>query len=169
MPGDEPEPAMKYEGAAAALEFAMWSLDEQLQTIKDIDARAERALTLAVAILALFSGASTFQWGGLGERWWLLAPAAVVIGVFLTAVLLFFRCQEAANLHLGPDSRRLLALSADRGEGPVRQWLAEHIYHSVGLNAELMLTKNKRYKHLAYAVMAEAISASVAVVIIASL
>ena len=93
----------------------MWSLDEQLQTIKDIDARAERALTLAVAILALFSGASTFQWGGLGERWWLLAPAAVVIGVFLTAVLLFFRCQEAANLHLGPDRTDARAIGRSGG------------------------------------------------------
>ena len=169
MASDEPQPAVEYEGAGAALEFAIWSLDEQLQTIKDIDAKAERALTLAVAILALFSGASTFQWGGVSEPWWLLAPAAVVIGVFLCAVLLFFRCQEAANLHLGPDSRRLLVLSADRGEGPVRQWLAEHVYHSVERNAALTLTKNRRYKYLAYAVMAEAISASVAVVIIASL
>ena len=72
-------------------------------------------------------------------------------------------------MHLGPDGRRLLELSVEHPELLVKQWLAEHVYRSVGRNAELMHTKNRRYKHLAYAVMAEAIAASIAVVAIASL
>lgn len=154
----------EYAGAAAALEFALWSLDEQLRTIKDIDAKAERALTLAVAILALFSGASTFGWGDATDQLRLAAIAAVVIAFFVLAVMLFFRCQEAANLHLGPDGRGLLALSTEHGELRVRQWLAEHIYRSIESNRSLIYTKNRRYLHLAYAVMGEAIVASVAVV-----
>ena len=61
MPGDEPEPAMKYEGAAAALEFAMWSLDDQIRTIERTDGKSERAITLGITVVALFSGALTFQ------------------------------------------------------------------------------------------------------------
>ena len=143
----------------------MWSLDEQLQTIKDIDAKAERALTLAVAILALFSGASTFQWSGLSEPLWLLAPAAVVIGVFLGTVLLFFRCQEAANLYLGPDGARLLGVSAGQPDPRTRQWMAEVIFRAVAANTQWVDTKDRRYKRLAAAVIAEAVAASIAVVV----
>ena len=163
--GGEP----RFEGASAALEFAIWSLDEQLRTIKDIDAKAERALTLAVAILALFSGASTFQWGGLSDQWWLIAAAGVVISIFLIAVLFFFRCQEYANLYLGPDGARLLRVSADQGDLRTKQWMAETIFRSIEANTERILTKNARYKRLTAAVIAEAIAASATVVGIAML
>ena len=159
---------MEYEGAGVALEFALWSLDEQLQTIKEMDAKAERALTLAVAILALFSGAITFQWGEATDQLRLAAVSAIVIGTFLLAVVLFFRSQEASNLHLGPDGRRLLAISVEQSEVRVRQWLAEHVYRSIEGNRELVHQKNRRYRHLAYAVIAEAVVASVAVVGIAA-
>ena len=159
---------MEYGGAGVALEFALWSLDEQLQTIKEIDAKAERALTLAVAILALFSGAITFQWGEATDQLLLAAVSAVVIGTFLLAVVLFFRSQEASNLHLGPDGRRLLEISVEQSEVRVRQWLAEHVYRSIEGNRELVHHKNRRYRHLAYAVIAEAVVASVAVVGIAA-
>ncbi len=169
MATDDSEQHLEYEGAGAALEFALWSLDEQLQTIKNIDAKAERALTLAVAVLALFSGASTFQLSGGSNQWWLVAAAAVVIGIFLIAVLLFFRCQEFANLYLGPDGARLLRVSADNAELRARQWMAESIFWSVEANAERIETKDRRYKRLAAAVIAEAIAASVTVVVVASL
>lgn len=159
---------IEYGGGGAALEFALWSLDEQLQAIKDIDAKAERALTLAVAILALFSGASTLGWGAATDQLRLAAIAAVVIAFFVVAVVLFFRCQEAANLHLGPDGRRLLAVSTEHGELRVRQWLAEHVYRSIESNRRLIYTKNRHYLYLAYAVMGEAIVASVAIVGIAA-
>ena len=159
----------EYGGAGAALEFALWSLDEQLQTIKDIDAKAERALTLAVAILALFSGASTFQLSGENNPWWLVVGAAVVIGIFLIAVLLFFRCQEFANLYLGPDGSRLLRVSADNAEPRAKQWMAESIFWSVEANVERIEMKDRRYRRLAAAVIAEAVSATVAIVIVASL
>lgn len=159
---------LEYGGAGAALEFALWSLDEQLQTIKEIDAKAERALTLAVAILALFSGAITFQWGEATDQLRLAAVGAAVIGTFLLAVVLFFRSQEASNLHLGPDGDRLLAISVEQSEVRVKQWLAEHVYRSIEGNRELVHSKNRRYRHLAYAVIAEAVVASIAVVGIAA-
>ena len=165
MASDEPQPALEYEGAGAALEFAMWGLDEQLQTIKDIDAKAERALTLAVAILALFSGASTFQWGGVSEPWWLVAAAGVVLAIFLVAVASFFRCQEAANLYLGPDGARLLGVSADQPGPRTRQWMAEVIFRAVAANSQWVDTKDRRYKRLAAAVISEAIAASTTVVV----
>ena len=143
----------------------MWSLDEQLRTIKDIDAKAERALTLAVAILALFSGASTLQWSGLSEPWWLVAAAAVVLTVFLLAVVLFFRCQEAANLYLGPDGARLLGVSAHQPDPRTRQWMAEVVFRGVAANTQWVDTKDRRYKRLAAAVIAEAIAASIAVLV----
>ncbi len=165
MAGDEPQPALEYEGSDLALEFAMWSLDEQLRTIKDIDAKAERALTLAVAILALFSGASTFQWEGVSERWWLVAAAGVVLVIFLVAVVFFFRCQEAANLYLGPDGARLLRVSADQPAPRTRQWVAEVIFRAVAANSHWVDTKDRRYKRLAAVVIAEAIAASITVVV----
>ena len=169
MTTDEVVQHSEYGGAGAALEFALWSLNEQLQTIKDIDAKAERALTLAVAILALFSGASTFQLGGVGQQSWLVAAAAVVVGVFLLAVVLFFRCQDLANLYLGPNGQRLLRVSAENADLRARQWMAESIFWSVEANVERIETKNRRYRRLAAAVIAEAVSATVAIVIIASL
>ena len=159
----------EYGGAGAALEFALWSLDEPLQTIKDIDAKAERALTLAVAILALFSGATTFQLSGGNNPWWLVAGAAVVIGIFLVAVVLFFRCQDFANLYLGPDGPRLLRVSADNADLRARQWMAESIFWSVEANVEWIETKDRRYRLLAAAVIAEAVSATVAIVVVAAL
>lgn len=158
----------EYGGAGAALEFALWSLNEQLQTIKEIDAKSERALTLAVAILALFSGAVTLQWGEATDQLRLATVAVVVIGTFLLAVVLFFRSQEASNLHLGPDGGRLLAISVEQSEDRVRQWVAEHLYRSIEGNRDLVHTKNRRYRHLAYAVITEAVVASVAVVGIAT-
>ena len=167
MTSGDPQPGLEYEGDGAALELAMWSLDEQLQTIKDIDAKAERALTLAVAILALFSGASTFQWGEVGDRWWLVAAVAAVTGVFLITVVLYFRCQAFANLYLGPDSDRLLRVSAGHADARTRQWMAEAILRSVDANAGPIQAKNSRYKRLAAAVIVEAVAASVTVASIA--
>ncbi len=168
MTTDDGSQILQYGGAGAALEFALWSLDEQLQTIKTLDAKAERALTLAVAILALFSGASTLQWGDATDQLRFAAIAGAVIGFFVLAVVLFFRCQEAANLHLGPDGRRLLAVSTEHRELRVRQWLAEHIYRSIESNRRLIYAKNRSYRLLAYAVVGEAAVASVAVVGIAA-
>lgn len=167
MTTDASEQHLEYGGGGAALEFALWSLDEQLQTIKDVDAKAERALTLAVAILALFSGVSTLGLGDATDQVRIAAIAAVVIAFFVVAVVLFFRCQEAADLHLGPDGRRLLAVSAEHRELRVRQWLAEHVFRSIEANRSIIQRKNRRYLHLAYTVMSEAIVASIAAVGIA--
>ena len=169
MTTDDVPQHSEYGGAGAALEFALWSLNEQLQTIKDIDAKAERALTLAVAILALFSGASTFQLSGGSHQSWLVAAAALVVGIFLVAVVLFFRCQDFANLYLGPDGPRLLRVSADNADLRARQWMAEGIFWSVEANVERIETKDRRYRRLAAAVIAEAVSATVAIVVVASL
>ena len=93
----------------------------------------------------------------------------MVIGIFLVAVVLFFRCQDFANLYLGPDGPRLLRVSADNADLRARQWMAESIFWSVEANVEWIETKDRRYRLLAAAVIAEAVSATVAIVVVAAL
>jgi hypothetical protein len=97
---DERAQHSEYEGAAAALEFALWSLDEQLETIKEIDAKSERAITLGIAILAVFPGTLTFQLGSADGVVTIAAlTSAVLVAIpFLVAVWLFFHAYAALNL-----------------------------------------------------------------------
>ena len=160
---------MKYEGAAAALEFAMWSLDEQLRAIQTTDAKSERAITLGVAIVALFSGALTFQLGDSDRAATIVALCAAVLvaGCFIAAVWLFFRSYAAVNWYLGPASERLLAVSGDHGDLRTRQWLAEEIFATVERNAEGLDTKTTRSTWLFRAVLMEAGIAGAGIVAIA--
>lgn len=169
MPGAEPEPATKYEGAAAALEFATWGLDDQIRTIERTDGKSERAITLGIAIVALFSGALTFQLDGSGRAAAIVALGAsiVVAGCFIAAVWLFFRSYAAVNWALGPDSGRLLAISSDQEDLRVRQWLAEQILAAVDNNAGGLQAKTNWSTWLFRAVLLEAVAASGGVIGIA--
>ena len=154
-------------GAGAALEFAIWSLDQQQQALRDFDAKSERALTLAVAILAISAAASTFFLGadapGVSNRiMWLLASGILLLS-FLAIIWLSFRSQTALSMHLGPEGEHLLAISAEHTDPRTRQWLAEDIYRSIEYNESVIATKSKRYKRLALAVMLEAIVAGAAI------
>lgn len=122
----------EFEGAGAALEFAIWGLSDQVRTIERTDAKSERAMTLAVAIFALFSGALTFQLDSPGRLATVVASVAAisVAGCFVLAVWLFFRSYAAINWHLGPESERLLEVSSEHAEPRVRLWLAEQILAS---------------------------------------
>ena len=161
MASDEPQPASDYEGAGAALEFAMWSLDEQLRAIQTTDGKSERAITLGVAIVTLFSGALTFQLGDAGRGVTMLAlgTAVLVVGCFVAAVWLFFRSYAAVNWYLGPDSEELLAVSGEHGDLRSRQWLAEQLLSAVGHNAAGLQTKTIWSTWLFRAVLLEAVLA----------
>ena len=169
MTNDEPGHEPGFDGAAAAQEFAVWSLDEQLRAIRTTDAKSERAITLAVAILALFSGALTFQLDGAGRAGTLtaLVAASGVAGCFVAAVWLFFRSYAAVNWYLGPESDRLLAVSSDYAEPQVRQWLAEQILAAVEHNAIRLQTKTARSTWLFRAVLLEAGAAGAGVIAVA--
>ena len=149
---------LEYGGAGVALEFALWSLNEQLQTIKEIDAKSERAITLGVAIVAVFSGALTFQLGSADGVVTILAVgSAVLVAIpFMVAVWLFFRAYAALNLYLGPAGGRLLAVAGEQGDSRTRQWLAEQILDSVEHNASGVQTKAARSAQLFRAVLIEA-------------
>ena len=158
MTTDEVVQHSEYGGAGAALEFALWSLSEQLQTIKDIDAKSERAITLGAAIVALFSGALTFQLSAADRLATItaLSSAALVAGTFVVAVWFFFRSYAALNLHLGPTAGRLLAVSGEQGDSRTRQWLAEEILESVEHNANGVQEKAAGSAWLFRAVLFEA-------------
>ena len=161
MASDEPQPALEYEGAATALEFAIWSLDDQIRTIERTDGKSERAITLGIAVVALFSGALTFQLDGSGRAGAMVALSAslVVAGCFIAAVWLFFRSYAAVNWALGPTSRRLLAISSDQEDLRVRQWLAEQIFAAVDSNASGLQAKTNWSTWLFRAVLLEAVAA----------
>ena len=156
--GDERE----FEGAGAALEFAIWGLDEQMLAIRTTDAKSERAITLAVAILAISAAASTFleaDTPDVSNRiMWVLAFGTLIL-TFLAITWLSFRSQAALSMHLGPDGEHLLAISAEHTDRRTRQWLAEDVYRSIEHNESVFATKSKRYKRLAIAVLVEAIAA----------
>ena len=159
----------EFEGAGAALEFAIWSLDQQQQALRDFDAKSERALTLAVAILAIFSAASTFFLGADGfaasnRLPWLAASAALFL-IFFAVAGLFFRSQAALGMYLGPDGEHLLAISAEHTDLRTRQWLAENVYRSIEHNESVIATRSRRYKMLAFAVLAEALAAGAAIAV----
>ena len=158
MTTDEVDQILQYEGAGAALEFAVWSLTEQLQTIKDIDAKSERAITLGAAIVALFSGALTFQLSAADRLVTItaLSSAVLVASAFILAVWLFFRSYAAPNLYLGPAGGRLLAVSGEEADARTRQWLAEQILDSVEHNAAGVQEKAARSAWLFRAVLCEA-------------
>ena len=158
MTTGEAEQGRGFEGASAALEFAIWSLDEQMRAIQTTDAKSERAITLGVAIVALFSGALTFQLGGSDRAAAIMAlgAAAMVAACFVAAVWLFFRSYAAVNWYLGPASERLLAVSGDHGDLRTRQWLAEEIFATVERNAEGLDTKTTRSTWLFRVVLMEA-------------
>ncbi|MYE32340.1 MAG: hypothetical protein F4X80_06785 [Chloroflexi bacterium] len=151
-------PHIEYGGAAAALEFARWSLDEQLRAIKDIDAKSERAITLAVAIVALFSGVLTFQLDTSDRTVTITAVSSAVLVAFpfTVAVWLFFRAYSAVNLYLGPVGKRLLGISGEQTDARTRQWLAEQILDSVEQNALGVQQKAARSAMLFRAVLLEA-------------
>ena len=167
MTGGEGGRERNFEGAGAALEFALWGLGQQQQALRGFDAKSERALTLGVAILAIFSAASTFFLGadtfGVSNRLpWLVASAALFLSFFAVAGL-FFHSQAAISMHLGPDGEHLLAISAEHTDLRTRQWLAESIYQSMENNEGVIATRSRRYKRLAFAVLVEALAAGVAI------
>ena len=169
MADNEPQPALEYEGAGPALEFATWSLDDQIRTIQTTDAKSERAITLGVTIVALFSGALTFQLGAAGraEAIIVLGAAMTVAGCFIAAVWLFFRSYAVVDWYLGPDSKRLLSVSREHEDRRTRQWLAEQILAAVDGNASGLQDKTRRSTWLFRAVLMEAIAAGTGVVGIA--
>lgn len=158
-----------FNGAGAALEHAVWSLSDQVRTIERTDGKSERAITLAVAILALFSGALTFQLEDAGRAGTIVAlgAATVVAGCFVAAVWFFFRSYAAVNWHLGPETERLLHVSSEHAEPRVRQWLAEQILAPVEANALSLEVKTTRSTRLFRAVMLEAIAAGIGVPLLA--
>ena len=161
MVDGEPQPASEYEGASAALEFALWRLDEQLQAIKSIDAKSERAVTIAAALLALLAGAGTFQLSSSGERHIWLAVIVALSSFFIILVVgFFFRTQETTNLHLGPDGEELLEVAAAHPEARVRQWLAENVFVAIEYNERQIEAKDRRYKVLALVVLGWAVLTS---------
>lgn len=149
---------IEYAGSAAALEFALWSLDEQLRAIKDIDAKSERAITLAVAIVALFSGVLTFQLDTSDRTVTVTAVSSTVLVAlpFTIAVWLFFRAYAAVNLYLGPVGKGVLGISGEQTDARTRQWLAEQILDSVEQNALGVQQKAARSAMLFRAVLLEA-------------
>ena len=166
MATDDPESAPELEGAGVALEFAIWGLDDQIRTIERTDGKSERAITLGVAIVVLFSGALTFQLDGAGRAATVVAlcAAIVVASGFMAAVRLFFRSYEATNWYLGPVGERLLAVSGSQGDLRARQWLAEEIFAAIERNAEGLKAKTDRSTWLFRAVLLEAAGAGVGVV-----
>jgi len=174
MTSDDGGRGPNFEGAGAALEFARWGLVQQQQALRGFDAKSERALTLAVAILAIFSAASTFFLGadtffrgadtfGVSNRLpWLIASGALLLSFFAVAGL-FFHSQAAISMHLGPDGEHLLEISAAHTDLRTRQWLAENIYQSIENNEGAIATRSRRYKRLAFAVLVEALAAGVAI------
>lgn len=169
MTTDGGERERNFEGAGAALEFAIWSLDEQLLAIRTTDAKSERAITLAVAILALFSTALTFRMGGAGSAGAAMAiVAAVAVALsFVLAVWLFFRSYSWVNWYLGPDSERLLDVSSRHAEAASRQWLAEQVLASVEHNAAQLRAKTAWSTRLFRAVLLEAALAGLGVAAVA--
>lgn len=148
----------EYAGGAAALEFALWSLDEQLQAVKNIDAKSDRAITLGGAIVAVFSGTLTLQLNGADRAVTITAlSSAVLVAIpFIAAVWLFFSSYSALNLFLGPTSGRLLGVSGAESDLRTRQWLAEQILDSVEHNSASVQTKEARAGWLFRAVLVEA-------------
>ena len=163
------EQAPRYEGATAALEFAIWSLDDQIRTMERTDGKSERAITLGVAIIALFSGALTFQLADADRSATIVALCSMplVAGCFIAAVWLFFRSYAAVNWYLGPDGARLLAVSDEHGDSRTRQWLAEEIFAAIERNAEDLKRKTDQSTWVFRAVLLEAASAGIGVVAIA--
>lgn len=172
MISDEGGRERNFKGAGAALEFALWSLDQQQQALRGFDGKSERALTLAVAILAVYAAASTIFPGAdmsaVSNRPQWLIVSLVLIVIFPIVIFLFFHSQAALSIHLGPDGEYLLAISAENTDLRTRQWLAENIYQSIDHNEGVIATRSRRYKWLAYAVLAEALTASVAIAATAS-
>lgn len=166
MTSGDGERERNFEGAGAALEFAIWGLSDQVRTIERTDAKSERAMTLAVAIFALFSGALTFQLDSPGRLATVVASVAAiaVAGCFVLAVWLFFRSYAAINWHLGPESERLLEISGEHAESRVRQWLAEQILASVAHNETSLKDKTVWSTRLFRAVLLEAAFAGAGVV-----
>ena len=162
MVDEQPSEAPAFEGASAALEFAVWSLSDQVRTIETTDGKSERALTLAVAVIGLFSGALTFQLdeAGRAEAVVGLIAAPLVVVCFVAATWLFFRSYAMTNWYLGPQSENLLSIAAEHTQPRVRQWLAEQIFASVQLNADQIEAKTVRSTRLFRAVLAETIFAS---------
>ena len=158
-----------FEGARAALEFATWSLNEQLEAIRQIDTKSQRVFTLAVAILVLLSGAGTLPLSDRPE-WPIQSVVAggITVLFFIVAVWFFFHAQAATDLYLGPKGAHLLAIFAAQPDLRTRQWLAESIYGSIEHNAQLIHAKSKRYVRLTVAVLAEAILAGIAVLYLTS-
>ena len=68
-------------------------------------------------------------------------------------------------MHLGPDGEHLLAISAGHTDLRTRQWLAENVYRSIEHNESVIATRSRRYKMLAYAVLAEALAAGAAIAV----
>lgn len=172
MTGDEGGRERNFEGAGAALEFALWGLSDQVRTIERTDAKTELAMTLAVAIFALFSGALTFQLDSPGRLATVVASVAAiaVAGCFVLAVWLLFQSYRAVNWYLGPESERLLEISGEHAEPRVRQWLAEQILASVAHNETSLKDKTVWSTRLFRTVFLEAVlaGAGVAAVLIAS-
>ena len=169
MADNEPQPALDYEGAGPALEFALWSLGDQIQTIERTDGKSERAITLGITIVALFSGALTFQLDGSGRAGAIVALSAsiVVAGCFIAAVWLFFRSYAVVDSYLGPDGRRLLGVSREHEDRRTRQWLAEQIFAAVDSNASGLQAKTNWSTWLFRAVLLEAVAAGGGVIAIA--
>ncbi len=172
MTSDEGGRERNFKGAGAALEFALWSLDQQQQTFRGFDGKSERALTLAVAILAVYAAASTTFPGAdmsaVSNRPLWLIVSLVLFVIFFAIAGIFFHSQAALCIHLGPGGEYLLAISAKNTDLRTRQWLAENIYQSIDHNEGVIATRGRRYKWLAYALLAEAIVAGVAILIAVS-
>ena len=52
MVEEYPDGDAQFSGASAALDFAVWSLTDQMRAIETTDAKSERALTVAMAVIA---------------------------------------------------------------------------------------------------------------------
>ena len=162
---------LEYEGAGVALEFALWSLDDQIRAVERIEGKSERAITLGVAIVALFSGALTFQLDVLtsAEAVVGLVAAGLVAACFIAAVWLFFRSYAAVNWFLGPESEGLLSVAGEHSEPRTRQWLSEQILASVEQNTSRLQTKAELATWLFRVVLLEAVAAGAGVATIAIL
>lgn len=156
-------------GAAAAFEFAQWSLSDQMRSVDASDTKVSATLSAAVAMAGFYAALIAFAADGASTETKAIAfgASATVIALLLTTVYFFFRAYGEKVWSTGPTTERLMAVAEEFPDEVVREWLARELMESVDDNAKPLADKGKWSERALRAAVGEAVAVTLGAVAVA--
>lgn len=164
-----PAAAREPNGAAAAFEFAQWSLSDQMRSVDASDTKVSATLSAAVAMAGFYAALISFAADGASAETRVVAfgaSAAVVVLLILTVIFFFLAYAEKA-WQAGPTTERLMEVAAEFPDEIVREWLARELMESVDQNSIQLAEKAKWAEWALRAAVGEALAVTVGAVVVA--